>query len=240
MYRGISLPRHMRHRRIALILTTLAAALFLSVVWIRPRVREPDIRLTRLLPVAPAWAQASDGQNSLPFSGMADSGSWKAEFRFGVPQGSGMVLSNGTIGVELLASDGHLIEKAEFREHPLPVSLPLPHYRTTSRGDWLFLPPQATSCRFTVGYRLPTLQERFETFLNQLGFWHHFPKTSTWIWRHMPTTERWLLCHRDVQLAVPPTQLQTQTDPSKLGDYVPVSTPGDAASPIPSISVHQR
>ena len=209
----------MRTHRVTLIIAAVVAVVTIEVALLWPRVSAaPEVRLTRLLRVEPQPSDASGDQYASSFLGMADLGAetWKAEFEIRVPSRSCLGLTNGEIGVEMLGLDGGWSPTATVAS-PVPMALTrlaaIEHSTILFRTIRLSLPAQVRSCRFTVGFRLPTRQERCMHVLMKSCLWRRFPGPSAWITKRLPTTERWLVCRREVQVAGSPIAPEGQNGP---------------------------
>jgi hypothetical protein len=77
---------------------------------------------------------------------------------------------------------------------------------------WLVLPAEVKTCRFTIGFRGLTLQERGMILLTKSRLPRRFPTVANWIIKHLPTTERWVRCRHDVQLIASANRLETNVE----------------------------
>jgi hypothetical protein len=190
-----------------LIATTLVALGALTVSLLRPKKDGlPEVRLTRILRVEHEPENSLEDHFASPFAGLPrgfGQGTWEAEFQIRAPSGSRIGLSNGEIGVEILSGDGDWALaplRSEFPTNLMSMYLSS-SVRITSRTFRLSLPDSASSCRFTIGFRLPTLRERCMMTLDKTGVSRRFPGPSAWISSRMPTTYKWLRCRREVKLS---------------------------------------
>lgn len=201
----------MRFRRVIFAITALVAVALLGFVMLKPRdVAVPEVRLKRLLrmqletlydsgsPVTAFFGTPFPGEETL-----------EAEFEIRAPHGNGMVLTNGVIGIEALSADGQWTRRGEDRSYDAlrwaPVSIQI--QRRLVRVP-ITVPLKV--CRFTIGFRPPTLRERCQRILQQSGVWRRFPRASLWIWRRFPATERWVVCQLWAPADTTPMQAEVQ------------------------------
>jgi hypothetical protein len=199
--------------------STLVALGALAVALLRPKGdRLPEVRFTRILR---GGAEPADSPYfALPFSALPTGfggRTLEAEFEVRAPPGSGIGLTNGAIGVEILSREGNWA--------PMPVSPSLlspsifetmwlrPLSTRMTCGTFRFsLPDSVPTCRFTIGFRLPTLKERCMATLFRTGVCRRFPGLSFWISMRMPATQKWLVSRSEVQV------LPSHIQPEKVHD----------------------
>jgi hypothetical protein len=125
---------------------------------------------------------------------------------------SGILLTNGPVRVEMLDANSNRLGRGtcgvvalEIVVGSVPGGGSLFSYYTNTSRNWfgverpeLPIPPRARSVRFSVGFRRPTLQERFQmAFVKDKTLVAPLAKKVA---RLLPSTERWLVHQADVQL----------------------------------------
>ena len=202
----------MRFRNKAILITAaLVGVGLLAVTSLQPgRSEGPEVRLNRL------------DKGGLDFSRIISlpAGTWRAEFQIQVPSGSRIWITDGPIGVEMLGAGGDWT-RTPTNSTAQPSSSPW-RGRTISRTMWLALPAGVKSCRFTIGYRRPTLKERGMMVLDKWGLSRRYPAVSGWIAQHLPANEQWLSCRREVEVAACPIKPEV---------YGEVAAPTNRVSP---------
>jgi hypothetical protein len=191
----------MRFRRITLPIILVAVLASIAVL-VPPAVQEaPQVRLVRIASKATESGASLRDTGGWLTAGILDSRQevWSAEFEIRNPVGSGIVLSHGDVGVELLGADG------DWTAIDLPQ--PLADYpwlesamRIHTRRVKLSVPSETRRCRFAIRFRPVTVQERCQQALARWGLWRRFPKLSAWISDWMPKSERWMECRPEVEL----------------------------------------
>jgi len=152
----------MRFPKVLVVATTLIAVALLALALVRPASQLPEVRLNRLLRVEGARLGTLQDKHAPDFSAMASAAAetWMAEFLIQVPSESGIWLADGQIGVEVLGVRGDWTRLRPKEESPAPPSSGLSCGRTISWTIWRVLPAGVQRCRFTIGFRGETLQER--------------------------------------------------------------------------------
>lgn len=210
---------------VILIATTLVAVTVLALALLRPRVAVvpvPELRLSRLVRIEPEPPDTLRNQDDPFFPerllGLSAE-TWRAEFVVRSPPGTGIVFTNGVIGVEMFGFEGDWSAPAVV-EKPWGEFLPSSGVEWTLRTITLVLPTTVRSCQFNIGFRPPTFQGRGLMVLEKSGLWRRFPGISMWIYKRLPKTERWLICRPVLQVAAPPIRIEThsaRSSPQPLG-----------------------
>ena len=187
----------MRFPKALFIATPLVAVPLLALALLRTSLSDsPEVNLTRLL----------EGDRPRAAEG------WDAEFQIQGPPESRIWLEESQIGVEVLGVRGDWTRMAAKGKSPAPSSSGLSQGRTISRKFWLGLPARVKSCRFTIGFRRETLNERGMRALRKSGVARRFPAISGWILEHLPHTERWLECRREVRVAASSIKIEAHNE----------------------------
>jgi len=181
----------MRFRNITFA-TTLVIVLALMAVFVPRRVQVvPQVRLLRLTPkkvkpptwlrdIGSAWIGALDSPQE----------SWNAEFEIQNPEGSGILLSDGQIDVELLSASGDWTTAVIPPNRLLLEVLSIMNVESRSLKITLPVPSETRCCRFAIRFRPLTLQERCRQVLAKCGFWRRSPNLSAWT-SEAPRGKRW-------------------------------------------------
>lgn len=193
-----------RSPKALVIVAALIALLTLAIALPRLRPSEiVDVRLSRLL------LTGDERQGTLNHTAK----NYLAEFRFEVPSGKKIWLTDQPIGVETLQGrKGWTLTGPNIDSAAQPKS-GTPRGRTISRTIWLAIPADVKRCRFTIGFRYQTPQEAGMGLLDKLGGSRRFPAVSGWIVKHLPNTERWLAYRREVPVT------GSSIKPMAVGEY---------------------
>jgi hypothetical protein len=192
----------MRFRNITFA-TIAAVALALIAVFVPRGVQEvPQVRLLRLTRKAvepAAWlGGTSDGLIVDALDSQQES--WSAEFEVHNPAGSGILLSDSQIGVEMLGASGDWTAAVIPQSRALLEFQSLMRIETRRTGIKLSVPSGTRCCRFAIRFRPLTLQERCRQVLAKCGFWRRCPNLSAWTSDRAPGSRRWREYRPEVML----------------------------------------
>jgi len=201
----------MRLRRITLVAFLILVGMLVAAFLTPTSRRGPEVRLVRLVSktVEPTDLAGHSNDWLMVDFVRPEQEVWAASFDIPSPLESGFVLSKGDIKVEIVGQDGNWTAIDFPRRHEL-LQLGLGDRIWITKGNMNFtVPGETRRCRFTIGFRPLTLQERCSHSLAKWGLWRRFPKLSARISRRLPNTERWTECRREVVLS--PVLLEQET-----------------------------
>lgn len=189
----------MPFRNITLI-SILIVVLILIALFVTPTVQEaPQVRLVSLTyrAVEPgAWLLETNGWLTAEVS-ESQQEMWNAEFEIHNPPGSGILLSLGEIGVEVLDAGGRwtaatLPHIGPGRDIPwLPWLQDESTARIVTKRIKASVPSETRLCRIAIRLRPLTPQERCRHVFARWGLWSRFPRLSKWISDRFPGRKRW-------------------------------------------------
>ena len=190
----------------------IAGFLFLAV-WLalaRPNSRQsqqPEVTLVDLRLLADEFLPLESSTSGLTISDSRSDGAngWSATFEVRVPSGSALSLTNGPLQVEYSQADGVWIPAPDRSAFALLQGFTIVG-RVTTRRLTLSLPAGTRNCRFRVGYRFPTLRERWFNTLSKTGIWKSCPKAAIMManWVCQAPKDNWVMCQRTVPLVLAP------------------------------------
>jgi hypothetical protein len=192
---------------VSLIPALLFLAAWLALVHLNPTPsQQPEITLVDLQQLAsdPQLFESLTSGLTVPD---APPDGWRATFEVRVPLGSALSLTHGPMGVEYSQADGLWTPAPDRGAVGFWQRWPgLGTVRVTSRRLTLSLPKGARTCRFTVGYRLPTLRERWLNTLSKTGIWKSHSKAVIMMAKWVPqtTNDHWAVCQRTIPLVLAP------------------------------------
>jgi len=223
----------MRFVRAAVLVTILGVVPLLAVTLLRARAcQTPEVRLSRLVRLQPELSENDSADSSFFRIDGVESETWRAELEIRAAPGTGVVLTNGEIGVEILGLHGDWTAMAASSAPVLPAGLRL---QFTTRTVRILLPERTRSCRFSVGFRPATLRERGLIVLRKSGLPRRFPWLSAWISGRLPTTEHWLEYRGEVQLpAFPIEQEAPHSSPQLPVFWKEIFAGVELEPPVPS------
>ena len=128
---------------------------------------------------------------------------WTAVFEISNPKGSGVLLAEGEVDVEYLATNvgwTNAVSKVLFTTlRDLPPYASATYQIETKRVQAL-IPSGTGGCRLGLSIRHPTAEERCRAWLARTGLWRRFPRVSAWFSGRLPHTKHWRAWRPEIEL----------------------------------------